>query len=77
MSVSVSPAFAHRHNLDGTWDSICPTCFFTIATELTEEGLFVQELDHDCELLRKEKRKARTLEKLGCGEWISNYVRPF
>jgi len=71
MSNKISPKFAHRHNSDGTWDSICPRCFFTIATDITEKGLLAEELEHDCELLRLEKRKAGTMEPIKCGEWAS------
>jgi hypothetical protein len=45
--------FAHRHNWDGTWDSICTKCFLTAATEWTEDGLQMHELHHDCDLLMK------------------------
>lgn len=46
-------AFAHRHNSDGTWDSICTKCFLTIATERLENLLLVHEPHHDCALLMK------------------------
>jgi hypothetical protein len=51
-------AFAHRHNSDGTWDSICPKCFFTIATEGTEEELLTYEARHDCVALMKSRMRA-------------------
>jgi hypothetical protein len=46
-------AFAHRHNLDGTWDSICTKCFLTIATERSEDRLLMNEHRHDCDSLMK------------------------
>ena len=64
MSDRFSPAFAHRHNPDGSWDSICPRCFFTIATEWAEEKLTFRERDHDCQALIAEKRRAGTMEPL-------------
>jgi len=41
--------FAHRHNPDGTWDSICPCCFQTIATVRDEAKLLPIEREHVCE----------------------------
>jgi hypothetical protein len=46
-------AFAHRHNLDGSWDSICTKCFLTIATERSEDRLLMHEHCHDCDSLIK------------------------
>jgi len=40
--------FPHRHNADGTYDSICRRCFRTIATERVEEDLKAEELAHHC-----------------------------
>ena len=41
--------FAHRHNLDSTFDSICTGCFCTIATARTESELAEAEKEHACE----------------------------
>jgi len=60
-------AFAHRHNFDGTWDSICPKCFYTIATEATEEGLLMHERRHDCAALMKSRMRAGIRGRI-CGE---------
>ena len=49
-NIFFASAFAHRHNSDDTWDSICPKCFYTIAMEATEEGLLTHERRHDCDL---------------------------
>ena len=38
----------HRHNIDGTYDSICPTCFQTIAHSPDESDLAREEEHHDC-----------------------------
>ena len=40
--------FARRHNSNGTTDSICLTCFQTIATEPEELDLGTQEIAHQC-----------------------------
>jgi hypothetical protein len=42
------PAFPHRHNRDGSYDSICVKCFATIATERIEEMLVESEQAHAC-----------------------------
>jgi len=40
--------FPHRHNPDGTFDSICPICFSTVSTRQNEMELTDDELDHNC-----------------------------
>ena len=37
--------FAHRHNQDDTWDSICSKCFLVVATEENEEELREHETE--------------------------------
>jgi len=44
-----SVTFAHRHNEDGTVDSICRRCFLTVATGRTEEELKEAEIIHVCD----------------------------
>jgi hypothetical protein len=58
-------AFAHRHNLDGTWDSICTRCFLTIATEWAEDGLSMHEQRHDCDSLMRARNRVGYSEKFG------------
>jgi hypothetical protein len=41
--------FAHRHNPDGTYDSICPRCIQTIATVRDETELPRIESQHTCD----------------------------
>ena len=41
-------SFAHRRNDDGTYDSICPTCFRTIAQSARELDLHNAEDSHVC-----------------------------
>jgi hypothetical protein len=40
--------FPHRQNKDGTFDSICPKCFLTIAKAQAEVGLTEGEMSHVC-----------------------------
>lgn len=44
-----SSKFVHRPNHDGTFDSICPRCFVTIATRFDETDLESNERDHECD----------------------------
>jgi hypothetical protein len=44
--------FPHRVNRDGTFDSICPNCFVTIATRNVEAELEELEKAHICTELR-------------------------
>jgi len=48
MATSSRSKFAHRHNLDGTYDSICKECFKTVATEGQEADLRTAENAHVC-----------------------------
>lgn len=52
------PQFPHRHNKDGTWDSICPYCYLTVACRDTEEQLKQDEAKHDCVELALVKQRA-------------------
>jgi len=40
--------FAHRPNVDGTFDSICRVCFQTIVRSEKEESLASSECVHQC-----------------------------
>jgi len=42
-------AFAHRRNPDASIDSICTTCFQTIASEDSEDKLIADEEHHSCD----------------------------
>jgi hypothetical protein len=46
------PLFPHRHNADGSYDSICTECAATVATTRTEDQLYLPELSHMCDPLR-------------------------
>ncbi len=41
--------FAYRTNPDGSIDSICLTCFQTIASEHSEDKLIAHEERHSCD----------------------------
>jgi|HubBroStandDraft_1064217.scaffolds.fasta_scaffold2404279_1 hypothetical protein len=48
MAQDPRPVFPHRHNPDGTIDSICTRCFATVATEARESDLKKAEDAHVC-----------------------------
>jgi hypothetical protein len=48
MAESPLPAFPHRRNHDGTFDSICFRCFATVAKEKNEVELKKSEEAHEC-----------------------------
>jgi hypothetical protein len=43
-----APQFFYRINADKTIDSICGSCFLTVATGKSEAELHAQEAAHDC-----------------------------
>jgi hypothetical protein len=45
---SWASAFTHRHNPDGTFDSICMRCYRTVAEGRIEEQLTAEEKWHIC-----------------------------
>lgn len=51
MSSSAIDKFSHRQNEDGTFDSICRSCFATIATTKSEHQLDSFERAHVCDAL--------------------------
>lgn len=48
MSSLLDCQWPHRLNQDGTYDSICPTCFQTVARSRTEADPDAAEDDHIC-----------------------------
>jgi hypothetical protein len=48
MSSLLDCQWPHRLNPDGTYDSICPTCFQTVARSRNEAELSAAEDDHVC-----------------------------
>jgi len=41
--------FPHRHNRDGSHDSICRSCYATVASVQNEADLAQHEQDHVCD----------------------------
>ena len=52
VDVKMISNFPHRHNRDGSHDSICPKCYATIASFRDETELAGSERDHSCEPVR-------------------------
>jgi hypothetical protein len=52
MLPTASQKFPHRHNLDGSYDSICTVCLATVATVRREEQLRREESAHVCDPIR-------------------------
>jgi hypothetical protein len=48
MSSATSPAFHHRHNSDGSYDSICSVCLITVASVRNKKELAEHEEIHAC-----------------------------
>ena len=54
--MSVSRIYPHRRNKDGSYDSICLTCFLTVSHAYTEAELTEQEMAHVCHVALRSKR---------------------
>ena len=48
MAFQTAPFFPHRRNQDGSFDSICLTCFVTVASHKTKEELKELDKNHVC-----------------------------
>ena len=48
MASQLTCRFPHRHNKDGSHDSICISCFATVASVRNEVELAQHEQDHVC-----------------------------
>jgi len=44
-----STLYPHRHNEDGSYDSICTTCYVTVASSWSEAALAEHEGAHTCD----------------------------
>jgi hypothetical protein len=49
MAAEATTFYPHRINRDGTFDSICLTCFLTVAHAQTEAELLAYDREHVCE----------------------------
>jgi len=46
--IYLTQTFPHWRNQDGSWESICPRCFNTLATAHKEAELLKDEENHNC-----------------------------
>lgn len=53
--IPIHPEFVHRSNRNGTTDSICRSCFITVATATWEAELERKERVHFCDPWMVEK----------------------
>jgi hypothetical protein len=51
MDSQLTCRFPHRHNRDGSHDSICILCYATIASVRNEADLAQHEQEHICDLI--------------------------
>lgn len=56
MAVTTCHPFVHRHNPDGTVNSICSMCFETVAREGDEAALISAQTYHACKGIQRGKR---------------------
>ncbi len=50
MASKLTCRFPHRHNKDGSHDSICISCYATVASVRNEAELAQYEQDHVCNM---------------------------
>jgi hypothetical protein len=50
MALPLKPFYPHRQNGDGSYDTICPRCFATVAQAKTEAELLTFDEPHDCDI---------------------------
>jgi len=55
--------YAHRHNYDETFDSICQRCFLTVARAYREADLHQLELRHVCQSVER-RRTTRVVHQV-------------
>lgn len=48
MAYTEAPFYPHRRDKDGSFSSICLTCFATVAIKMTEADLMEEEKKHVC-----------------------------
>ena len=63
MAQTKIPIFAHRHNIDGSWNSICPLCVITLARTKVETDLAAHEDTHICDPARLAQFATTTIYK--------------
>ena len=48
LAIKIPANYPHRRNADGSYDSVCMTCFATVASAKTEDELLPYERKHIC-----------------------------
>jgi hypothetical protein len=71
MPMTLKSSFPHRHNIDGTHDSICTSCFVTVATVVNETELSGHESAHVCDPMDEYRFSQRTSVPYEAGSGIS------
>ena len=66
--------FAHRKNLFGTVDSICPRCIATVATVRVETELSKFEQEHICDPVSVERYSGKKPPSSETVEDSQNYL---
>jgi hypothetical protein len=61
--------FTHRQNSEGSWDSICMTCFGTAAHGRSEIDLLRSELVHICIEINRYKSEAESIPH--SSDWVN------
>jgi hypothetical protein len=64
MTNSHPPAFLHRRNRDGSFDSVCCECAATAASAATEADLASGERRHACDRYLLETRRRLMSQRL-------------
>lgn len=64
--------FPHRHNRDGSHDSICISCYSTVASVQDEADLAQHEQDHVCDMvfLDYASRSCRVPSQHSCEDFV-------
>lgn len=65
--MSISRIYPHRRNKDGSYDSICLTCFLTVSHANTEAELPKLDLNHVCRITPLSKRSNYKEESTDAG----------
>ena len=72
--VSLDPDFVRRSNPNGTTDSICKSCFLTVATAMWEADLDSAERQHTCDPFRLSSLK-KSVQRATGGTTESDKLR--
>ena len=73
MGLGKTTLFPHRHNRNGSWDSICVVCFATVATAVVGAELSAKEATHVCDPGRASHPTTRPLTTFVGGENVTRF----